>query len=224
MHSTELQSTLLQVENWGLLDYQVAFERQAELVAAHISGFGVDTLVLVEHPATVTLGRRASEADLRYAEMDVAAQGVRLQSINRGGLATAHEPGQLVAYPILTLKKHDLRWYSQTFLEVVIQLLTEYGLTGVLRAGEPGVWVEGRKICSFGIAVKKWISSHGIALNVNNDLSTFDMIIPCGRPDEKLTSISRELGKLVDMSELQSRFVSCFCDFFDYSPKSLINR
>ena len=212
---------ILCVADWGLLDYQQSLERQALMVQQHLDGDGDDTLVLVEHPPAVTLGRRGSRADLRADETEFSAQGISLQNINRGGLATAHEPGQLVVYPILRLKRKDVRWFSETFLGVVVRLLEDYGLQGDLKAGEPGIWVEGRKICSFGIALKKWVCSHGIALNVNNDLSTFNMIIPCGRPTEIVTSLSRELGEHVPMTELRQRFISYFADAFEYSIKGL---
>ncbi len=209
--------TKLRVEHWGLLEYQEALNRQEQLVQAHLQGKGVDTLALVEHPATVTLGRRGSGADLKLSQSLMAEHGVGLQNINRGGLATAHEPGQLVAYPIVMLKKKDLRWFADNFLQVVIAVLADYGLSGSLKAGEPGVWVNGRKICSFGIALKRWVSSHGIALNVNNQLTTFDMIVPCGRPEEIVTSMARELNGPLPMAELQGRFVKYFAQRFDYS-------
>ncbi len=218
MISSENRTSPLRLEDWGLVDYQEAFERQAEMVERYLRGAAVDTLVLVEHPAIITLGRRGSEADLRFAEQTLAARGVLLQNINRGGLATAHEPGQLVAYPIVRPKRKDLRWFSRTLLETVVSLLADYDIQGQLKDGEPGVWVAGRKICSFGIALKKWISSHGIALNINNNLSTFDMIIPCGRPNEVVTSLAQELGYEVSMPELKRQFVEHFCRTFDYRP------
>ena len=207
----------LRLEDWGLLDYSEALERQAAMVAERLAGRGVDTLVLVEHPAVVTLGRRGSAADLRQPEADFPASGVALRQINRGGLATAHEPGQLVVYPIVQLKQKDLRSFANCFLQTVIALLAEYGLQGHLKDGEPGVWVNGRKICSFGIALKKWISSHGIALNVNNDLSTFNLIVPCGRPQEQVTSVAAELGGPVDLSVLKARFVQQFLAAYAYT-------
>ena len=211
-----LMQTDLRLENWGLLDYQQALLRQEQLANRLLAGGGSDTLVLVEHPATVTLGRRGTAADLRLPQTGLTARGVDLQNINRGGLATAHEPGQLVAYPILRLKKKDLRWFANTFLQVVVDLLAEYGLQGWLKTGEPGVWIDGRKVCSFGIALKKWVCTHGIALNVNNDLATFDMIVPCGRPEEIVTSLSRELGRPLDLAEVQERFVVRFAEAFGY--------
>ncbi len=220
MKSVELKFTDLVVEDWGLLDYQQAFARQAEMVAERLQGQGEDTLVLVEHPAVVTLGRRGSAADLLLPEPQISAAGVALQHINRGGLATAHEPGQLIAYPIIELKQKDLRWYADNLLGTVIDVLADYGLRGELKSGEPGVWVNERKICSFGIAVKKWLSSHGIALNVNNGLKTFDMIVPCGRPEEKVTSVAGELGNEIDLTEIKSQFVQHFLTRFAYQLKA----
>ncbi len=206
----------LLVEDWGLVDYQLAFDRQSEMVRQRLAGQGRDTLILVEHPATVTLGRRGGEADLRLPEKSFPERGVVLQQVNRGGLATAHEPGQLVVYPILRLKRKNLHWYADTFLNAVIALLAEYGLQGNLKPGEPGVWVDGRKICSFGIALKRWVSSHGIALNVNNNLQTFEAIVPCGQPGEIVTSMARELGHPLDFSLLKESFLRQFAVAFDY--------
>ena len=209
-------ATPLWVEDWGLLDYRRSFARQEELLRRHLSGGGNDTLVLVAHPDTVTLGRRGSEADLCYPEEYYRQQGVALQRINRGGLATAHEPGQLVAYPVVALKKKDVRWFAQGVLQVVVAVLAEYGIPGILKDGEPGVWVDGKKICSFGIALKKWVSSHGIALNMNNSLQTFAMIVPCGHSHEQVTSLARELGHPVDLDVAKQFFVKHFCQQFDY--------
>ncbi|MEA3362226.1 MAG: lipoyl(octanoyl) transferase LipB [Thermodesulfobacteriota bacterium] len=213
-------TTPVSIEDWGLTDYWLAFDRQAEMVQKRVAGEGTDTLVIVEHPNTVTLGRRATSADLHYPEHIFSQRGITVQKINRGGLATAHEPGQLVVYPIVELQKKDLRWFANQFLHVVISFLADYGVQGDLKEGEPGVWVEGRKICSFGIALKKWVSSHGIALNINNSLETFTMIVPCGQPSEVVTSLSRELGRSVDMAEAKSRFVGYFCAAFGYHNQS----
>ncbi len=216
MEETAQSNTSLIVENWGLTNYQIAFDRQAGMVQQILSGAGSDTLVFVEHPATVTLGRRATAADLYLPESVFSTKEVSLQKINRGGLATAHEPGQFVVYPIIRLKKKDLRWFADRFLRVVISLLADYDIQGHLKEGEPGVWVDNRKICSFGIALKKWVSCHGIALNMNNSLDTFSMIVPCGRPDEQVTSLAQELGHSVDLAEAQALFTQHFCRAFDY--------
>ncbi len=210
--------TPLIVEDWGMLDYQAALVRQNELVANHLSGCEVDRLVFVQHPPTITLGRRGSRNDLHFPENFYQQQGICLQQVNRGGLATAHEPGQLVAYPILKLKQKNLKLYANAFLNVVIRLLDDFGIEGYLKPGEPGVWVNGNKICSFGIGLKRWVSFHGIALNVNNDLSTFRMIVPCGRPEEIVTSLKEQVGYEIDLKTAYRHFVAYFCSAFQYYP------
>lgn len=217
-----MTSSPLRIENWGLVDYDTALKRQQDLQRQLISDQGRDTLVLVEHLPVVTLGLRGGADDLRCSEAQIGQLGVGLHHINRGGFATAHEPGQMVAYPIVRLKKKDLRWYSQTFLRSLEQTLADYDLAAEYRQGEPGLWVNDSKIASFGIAVKKWVSSHGIALNVNNDLTTFNMIVPCGKPTESVTSMARELDGPVDMSVVVDRFVDHFCRSFAYIPEQEI--
>ncbi|MBD1399526.1 lipoyl(octanoyl) transferase LipB [Pelovirga terrestris] len=216
--TTATSAPLLQIQDWGVLVYEQACVRQQDMVQGLLSGCGTNTLVLTEHPATVTLGRRGGESDLRCAEETFADRGVMLQRINRGGLATAHEPGQLVVYPVVELPVRDLRHFTSGVLQVVVDLLAQYAVVGELRPGNPGVWVKGRKICSFGIALKRWVSCHGIALNLNNDLSTFDLIVPCGVPDEQVTSLVRETGKPVDMQQIKEQVVTLFCRQFGYQP------
>ena len=206
----------LKLVDWGVLKYDQALSRQQALVSELQNGCGQDTLVLVEHPPVVTLGKRGNQFDLRVAESFFQAQGVDLHYTDRGGQATAHEPGQLVVYPIVELQKKDLHWYVQTFLGSVAAVLEEYGLKAELKPGEPGLWVNGSKIVSFGVAVKKWVVSHGIALNVNNDLATFNLIVPCGKLTEKVTSMAQELGRPIDMAELKSRIAEKFCSEFSY--------
>jgi lipoate-protein ligase B len=215
---SDLLPSSLRIENWGLLEYGEAFERQEQMVRAQLEDGGQDTLILVEHPPVVTLGRRGSDEDLLMPQAQFSTAGISFQRINRGGLATAHEPGQLVVYPVVALKRKDLRWFADSLLGIVVSLLADHGLQGTLKAGEPGVWVNDRKICSFGIAVKKWVSSHGIALNVNNDLNTFNMIVPCGRPEEQVTSMTRELGFSPDLVEIKQMFIQYFCSAFAYEP------
>lgn len=218
MGSQKAQTPLI-VDYWGNVDYQVALTRQEKLVADYLSGeTQADRIVLVEHPATITLGRRGSTQDLLFPEKFYQRQGISLQQVKRGGLATAHEPGQLVSYPILRLKQKNIRWFSQSFLTVIVRLLADYNVQGDLKEGEPGVWVNGAKICSFGIGLKRWVSYHGIALNVNNHLDTFKMIVPCGRPGEIVTSLRQQLGDEVDMDEVYQRFLGHFCSVFNYSP------
>ncbi|MDB4609651.1 lipoyl(octanoyl) transferase LipB [Verrucomicrobia bacterium] len=212
------ECTPLKIVDWGKLDYEKSLQRQVAHVDRCMRGDADDTLVFVEHPRTVTLGRRATDDDLHFSAAIFQERGVCLQRINRGGMATAHEPGQLVVYPLVSLKRKDVRWYCQQLLQTVVDLLADYSVVGCLKAGEPGVWVGGAKICSFGVALKKWVSSHGIAINLNNDLVTFSMIVPCGRTDERITSLKEELGKSVDIDEVKKRFVGHFCRNFGYRP------
>jgi len=209
---------LLQVQDWGVVIYNEACVRQNAMVQALLSGRGTNALILTEHPPTVTLGRRAGDSDLRCRDGEFAQRGVTLQRVNRGGLATAHEPGQLVVYPVLELPVRDLRHFTSSFLQVVVDLLAQYDVVGELKPGSPGVWVKGRKICSFGIALKRWVTSHGIALNLHNDLSTFALIVPCGVPNEQITSLTRETGKPVDMQQIKEQVVKLFCQQFGYQP------
>lgn len=213
-----MSSACIDIQDWGVVDYEKALLRQQELQQRRIADEARDTLILVQHPSVVTLGLRGGADDLRCSEEQVVESGVELHHINRGGFATAHEPGQLVAYPIVRLRKKDLRWYSQTFLQALADTLADFDLHAEFREGEPGLWVNGRKIASFGIAVKKWVSSHGIALNVNNDLSTFNLIIPCGKPAESVTSMQSEMGHDVALDTVIDKFVAHFCRLFDYTP------
>ena len=216
-----MSRTDLRIEQWGLVAYDEALRRQQELQQLRVRDELKDTLVVVEHPPVVTLGLRGGEGDLRCSRDRFSQGGVALHHINRGGFATAHEPGQMVAYPVVRLKKKDLRWYSRTFLQSLADTLADYDLSAEFRDGEPGLWVNGRKIASFGIAVKKWVSSHGIALNVNNDLATFNLIVPCGKPGEAVTSMQRELGLDVVMDDVVERFCRHFCDRFSYRRPKL---
>jgi len=220
--TTAKNAPMLQIQDWGVLVYDQACARQLDMVQALLSGCGSNTLVLTEHPATVTLGRRGGESDLRCGEEDFAHRGVALQRINRGGLATAHEPGQLVVYPVMELPVKDLRHFTSGFLQVVVDLLAQYDLIGELQPGNPGVWVKGRKICSFGIALKRWVTCHGIALNLNNDLSTFELIVPCGVPQAQVTTLARETGKPVDMQQIKEQMIKLFCQQFGYQPDTAI--
>ncbi|PLX94020.1 MAG: hypothetical protein C0621_06175 [Desulfuromonas sp.] len=198
----------LLIEDWGLLEYDTAWQRQQQRVDALQRGEGENSLVFVQHPPVVTLGRRGSEADLRHSITDLKTSGLTIQPIDRGGLATAHEPGQLVLYPLLRLLRHDLRLFVKTVTGAVVTVLADYGLNAELIEGEPGVWIGGRKVASFGIAVKRWVTCHGLALNVNNDLATFLAIVPCGHPDVVMTSLQRELGETLDMVDLQNRLAA----------------
>lgn len=187
--------------DWGILDYEEALERQRELVKLRQREACADLIVVVEHPHVITLGRRREALD-----NVVAAAGVPVVEIERGGDVTYHGPGQLVLYPIVHLQdeERDLHLFLRNLEEGIIKTLARYGLEAGREEGKTGVWMAGRKLASMGIACRKWVTFHGLALNVNTDLSYFQRINPCGFASSVMTSLSAELGgEEVDMSEIK---------------------
>ncbi len=155
-----------------------------------------DVLLLVEHPAVVTMGRSAKQANLVASPEFLATRGVELFEVERGGDITFHGPGQLVGYPVIDLKRHkqDLHWFLRQVEEAIIRILSRYGIPGERSTGFTGVWTEGRKIASIGVHARDWVTWHGFALNVSTDLSYFDLMVPCGIQDVEMTSIAKEIG------------------------------
>ena len=200
----------IQIIEWGMLDYAEALVRQRQMVDERINDRSPDRLLLVEHPPVVTIGRSGSLTDLHVSEEALAERGVALHQVERGGRATFHGPGQLVAYPIVKVADQDLPIFLKRLIDTAADLLRSYGLDPEYREGQPGVWVNGAKIASVGLAVRKWVTYHGMALNVSTDPGWFDMIIPCGQPGEKITSMEKEMGSSVEMSEVKKRFVTYF--------------
>ncbi|UCF41637.1 MAG: lipoyl(octanoyl) transferase LipB, partial [Gemmatimonadota bacterium] len=151
----------------------------------------------VEHPPVVTLGRSTEPQHLPLSAEQLAARGVEVHDIERGGDVTFHGPGQLVGYPIYDLSEHrrDLHWYLRQLEAALITALADFGIAGGRTEGFTGVWTGGRKIASIGIHVKQWVTWHGFALNVTTDLSYFDLIVPCGIEGVVMTSVQRELGE-----------------------------
>lgn len=200
----------IQVIELGTLDYAMALVRQQQMVNERIKDHSPDRLLLVEHPPVVTIGRSGSLNDLMVSKEALAQRGVTLQQVERGGRATFHGPGQLVAYPIVKVVDKDLHTFLKRLIDTVADVLRSYGLDPEFREGQPGVWVNGSKIASVGLAVRKWVTFHGIALNVSTDPGWFDMIIPCGHAGEKITSMENEMGRPVEMSVVKKRFVTQF--------------
>jgi lipoyl(octanoyl) transferase len=181
----------LEVATPGLVDYGDAVACQERLVARRIAG-GPDTLLLLEHPPVYTLGRGADERHLGSA----VVAGVPVLRAHRGGQVTYHGPGQLVGYPIVGLRglRTDIRWYLGMLEVTLIAALAEWGIAGERVEGRTGVWVAGRQIASIGVAVRRWVTWHGFALNVGPDLSGFARITPCGLTGVEMTSVAREGG------------------------------
>ncbi|MGI8619413.1 MAG: lipoyl(octanoyl) transferase LipB, partial [Gemmatimonadaceae bacterium] len=159
---------------------------QRSVAARRISGeIAEDVLLLMEHPAVVTLGRSTKDANLTASPELLKARGVELFEVERGGDVTFHGPGQLVGYPIIDLKRHkqDLHWYLRTVEQALIDTLEALGIAAGRSTGYTGVWTGGKKIASIGVHARDWVTWHGFALNVTTDLSYFDLIVPCGIPD-----------------------------------------
>lgn len=213
----------IQIIDWGLLDYGQALVRQQQMVAERIRGRSPDRLVLVEHPPVVTIGRSGSLKDLRIAKETLGQKGVSLQTVDRGGQATFHGPGQLVVYPIVKIGDQDLHAFMKRLLDTIADVLRSYRLVSEFKKGKPGVWVNGAKIASVGLAVRKWVTYHGIALNVWTEPRWFDLIVPCGQPGEKITSMDREMDVPVDISDVKKRFAANFCSRHHDSAGEKIN-
>jgi lipoyl(octanoyl) transferase len=165
----------------------------------------------------ITLGRTTKEGSVLAPLFDLRSAGVQVVDVDRGGEATVHNPGQLVGYPIFDLQrsKPDLHWFLRSIEEAIILAVAEFGLTGGRVEGRTGVWIGGeRKICAIGIHSRRWITTHGFALNVNNNLQLFDAIVPCGITDKGVTSLHHEVGFAVDMQDAKSAVIRAFDSVF----------
>lgn len=211
------------------MPYRVALARQYALAEQRGRGEVPDTLLLLEHPPTITLGRGSREADLLTDEASLSARGIAVERVDRGGEVSYHGPGQLVGYPILDLRDHgqDLHRYLRDLEEVIIRTLAAWGLAGERVSGRTGVWVEDRKIAAIGIKVSRWISLHGWALNVTTDLTPFRRdIVPCGIRDRDVTSLAELLpGRALARAEVEGALLAAFADVFrvalDFSAERL---
>lgn len=199
------------------LDYCEALTLMRGLAEAKRRSPGPEVLMLLEHEPVVTMGRRANEGEITASRRRLRGQGLAVHHIERGGLATCHGPGQLVAYPIFNLK--TLRLGVASFVEglerIIISTLSDFGIKACQRNGHPGVWVGADKVASIGLAVRGGITFHGLALNYDPDLSCFDLIIPCGLTGVRMTSMAEVLARPVDPGVLRTRLAVHFARFFD---------
>jgi lipoyl(octanoyl) transferase len=208
----------LAVHRAGTVPYSRGLELQQELVALRRDGAIPDTLVVLEHPHVITLGRGADRADVLTSDEERARLGIDLFEVGRGGGVTYHGPGQLVVYPIIDLKpdRKDLHAYLRDLETVLIETAAVLGVAAGRRAGLTGAWTQRGKLAAVGVRVSsQWITSHGVALNVAPDLAYFDSIVPCGLVDEAVTSLERELGGPVDPVQVATTLVDCFASVFD---------
>jgi len=205
-------SANLQTLDWGRTAYETAWKQQDELVARRIAGEIGDTLVFTEHDPVYTLGVRKDSADhLVWPASELARRGITVSRSNRGGDITYHGPGQIVGYPILSLAaRRDLHAYLRLLEQVLINAVAKFGLTAGRREGKTGIWLGTRKLAAIGVAVRKWTTYHGFALNVNPDLTHFDGIIPCGITDGTVTSMQLELGHPADQDSVKQTLAGEF--------------
>ena len=229
-------------EELGTMDYKKAWDYQEHLLARNVEvksakwrspateELTVEAaqtehhLLFVEHPPVYTLGKSGKIGNVLISEEDREKDHTGFYKINRGGDITFHGPGQLVAYPILDLEKFytDIGKFLRNLEEVIIKALSDYGVAGGRSQGETGVWLDPgikgkeRKICAIGIRCSRWITMHGLALNVNTNLSYFNNIIPCGIMNKQVTSLQKELGgEQVDMNEVKERVKRYFEEVFE---------
>lgn len=222
----------VKLEDLGHMPYKQAWDYQEQLLRQNIdkkaalrsmeaegfitAGSEFDTehrLLLVEHPPVYTLGKNGNEDNILISDQEMKINGIEFFHINRGGDITFHGPEQLVGYPILDLDKFktDIGWYLRSLEEVIIRTMADYGLKGERSSGETGVWIapgikgQERKICAMGIKCSRWVTMHGFALNVNTDLTYFNNIIPCGIQNKDVTSLQRELSRVVPMDEVKAK-------------------
>ena len=216
----------------GLLDYQKAVEYQTTIFNKIIDQklknrksvnkeITQNHLIFVEHPNVYTLGKSGDINNLLLSKEDLEKKEIQFFNTNRGGDITCHGPGQIVCYPILDLDNFfsDIHKYLRFLEEVVIQTLNEFGIKSERSPDETGVWIEpkqisARKICAMGVKASRWVTMHGFALNVDNDLSYFENIIPCGISNKSVTSITNEIANQVDKSDVKEKIIKNFENIF----------
>ena len=206
----------LKIIDWGLRAYTRALNDQIDLVNAKKEDpSSPDFLIFTEHSPIFTIGSRTgAEFNLLWDQKTLKDKGIQVHKTNRGGDITYHGPGQLIIYPIISLYRRDLADYLRKLEIVIIRALQSFQIDAGTREGKTGIWIEDRKICAIGVAVKSWITYHGLALNIDPDLSHFKGIIPCGISDGSVTSLQNEISILPEKKLIKERFVVEFKSVF----------
>ncbi|WP_432666361.1 lipoyl(octanoyl) transferase LipB [Wukongibacter baidiensis] len=203
----------------GRCEYEKALEIQYDILKKRQDGNIEDTLILVEHPPVITMGRRAEKAHIVGSEKLLEQNGIKIFDTNRGGDVTYHGPGQIVGYPIFDLRKYNMgiRKFVENLEEIFISLLKDrYHIDAGRNEEHTGVWIGNSKITAIGLAVKRGVTMHGFAFNVNTNLDHFRFIVPCGISDKGVTSIENQVGKTVDFEEEKKYVLEYFCRVFNY--------
>jgi lipoate-protein ligase B len=215
----------LQVLDLGRVPFAEVLARQEELVRLRLLGAVPDTLILVEHPPVVTLGRAKQRGNLILDPEELRRRGIEFFEITRGGNVTYHAPGQLVGYPIFDLRQHgrDVLLFCRGMEAALIAVLADFGISASAIPGKAGVWIGDRKVASLGISVRRWVTLHGFALNVSTDLSGFEIIRPCGEDPGVMTSMAAILGGPVSMPEVRRQVARQFAEAFHLEEVSALS-
>ncbi len=215
----------LDIYELGTVPYEKALEYQESLLAKRIAEKIPDSLILLEHPPTITTGRKGNTGNLLVRKEYLEKHGVSFVHASRGGDITFHGPGQIVGYPILNLKNHemDIRKHLRSIEEVIIRTLGDFEIEGRRIDGVTGVWVKRSKIASIGIAIRKWVTYHGFALNVSTNLDYFELILSCGITDVRITSIGSWLGneESIEMDDVVRSVIKNFMGVFGFEDFTL---
>ncbi|MFT4570859.1 MAG: lipoate-protein ligase B [Hyphomicrobiaceae bacterium] len=205
-----MEPSIIDRQDWGVLGYPEALDRQLKLADDRAKGLVPDTLVTVEHPPTISLGRHAPDSDVLWNAEILAAKGITVVRSDRGGRATYHGPGQLVCYPIVGIQ--DRGWGARQWVDLIeaalIDVVGSYGIEAERICGRPGVWTGGAKIASLGLRIARGVSYHGLSLNTHLDPSDFDCIVTCGVATEDVTTIKNETGESPPASQIRGRVLN----------------
>jgi lipoyl(octanoyl) transferase len=214
-----VNNKILKYCDLGFIDYKEAWDLQKEIFSKRISSEIEDTLLLLEHPNTYTLGKTADRINLKSSEDYLKENHISVYDIDRGGDITYHGPGQIVGYPIIDLNNwhKDSHKYLRALEEVIIKTCAEYDLDCERNQKYTGVWINDKKIAAIGIKISRWITMHGFAFNVNTDLNLFNGIVPCGIQDKAVTSLKNELKMEIGISKVKQKLLNNFVEIFGYT-------
>jgi lipoyl(octanoyl) transferase len=215
----------LKVLSLGKYDYREALTLQEQYLKKRQNNDIEDVLILVEHNPVLTLGRTGKRENIIASDSTLEKENIEIINIGRGGDVTYHGPGQIVGYPIIDLKRHKLgvKDYVYNIEELIIRLTREeYGIESYRDEINNGVWVNKKKITAVGFSVKRWITMHGFAFNVNTNLNHFNYIVPCGITGREATSLKSELGRDLDLEKVKDQIVKYFCEVFNYNEVEFV--
>jgi len=210
-------ANLCHAYNLGLIEYENALRLQRNLAEARLKGEVPDVILLLEHPPVLTIGTSGGESDILASTETLSQENMSVVPTDRGGGITYHGPGQLVCYPIFDLrnKGKDIHQYVRNLEEVIIRTLASLSVAACRIPGYPGIWVGNEKVCAVGIQVTKWVTRHGFALNVNNNLKHFSYIRACGIPDKGVISISHLVGHKLQIEAILPSLLKSFSQVFN---------